>query len=220
MGERLDDTRARLLEAAGEVFAEKGFQAATVREICKRAEANVAAVNYYFGDKQRLYVEVLRYAHRGIAERGEPPYASEMTPEEKLRTFIEHLLADMQDDGTPAWRRRLMLRELTEPSETEACLAAMHAFIQPRKEALGKILSEILPPETSELDRQLIAFSIVGQCMFHRIHWPVVKLMAGETSFRSLDLTRLTDHISRFCLAALGYGPPIVEPAKPARATA
>src|SRR3954451_22724831 len=42
-------TRQRLLEVAGEVFAEQGFKNATVREICKRAEANVAAINYHFG---------------------------------------------------------------------------------------------------------------------------------------------------------------------------
>ena len=48
------NTRQRVLEAAGEVFAERGFRAATVREICQRAKANLAAVNYHFGDKERL----------------------------------------------------------------------------------------------------------------------------------------------------------------------
>ena len=59
-----DLTKARLLEAAGEEFAEKGFELARVRAICERAGANLAAINYHFGDKEQLYVEVLREAHR------------------------------------------------------------------------------------------------------------------------------------------------------------
>jgi AcrR family transcriptional regulator len=216
MADRPDDTRIRLLEAAGEVFAEKGFQAATVREICSRAGANVAAVNYHFGDKQRLYVEVMRYANRGFAERAAPQWPPGTPAEEKLRAFIEQMLADMKEESGPSWRRRLMMREMAEP--TEACLAVMFAFIQPRKEMLRTILREILPPDVSEADRHLIAFSIVGQCLFHRVHWPMVKLMAGEETFRTFDLARLTDHISRFSLAALGCAPPVAESATPVRA--
>ncbi len=55
-----DDTRANLLDAAGRVFAERGYQSATIREICRKAGANVASVNYTFGDKMGLYTEVLR----------------------------------------------------------------------------------------------------------------------------------------------------------------
>ena len=58
------ETRRRLLDAAGEVFAEKGFAKATVREICQKAEANIAAVNYHFGDKEKLYAAVLPTASR------------------------------------------------------------------------------------------------------------------------------------------------------------
>ncbi len=58
------ETRRRLLDAAGEVFAENGFRGTTVRAICQRAEANIASVNYYFRDKQGLYREVLRFAHQ------------------------------------------------------------------------------------------------------------------------------------------------------------
>ncbi|MGA9754367.1 MAG: TetR family transcriptional regulator, partial [Desulfobaccales bacterium] len=54
-----NETRQRLLEAAGEVFAKKGFRNTTIREICRRARANLAAVNYHFGDKERLYLAVL-----------------------------------------------------------------------------------------------------------------------------------------------------------------
>src|SRR5579871_6099374 len=57
-------TRDKLIEAAGHVFAERGYRAATIREICRRAGANVAAVNYTFGDKMGLYTEVLRHSVR------------------------------------------------------------------------------------------------------------------------------------------------------------
>ena len=73
-----DPTKARLLEAAGEEFAEKGFELARVRAICERAGANLAAVNYHFGDKEQLYVEVLREAHRcGLEPDGSPSAESD-----------------------------------------------------------------------------------------------------------------------------------------------
>ena len=59
-----DTTKARLLEAAGEEFAEKGFEGATIRSIIERARANIAAVNYHFGDKERLYIQAVIEAHR------------------------------------------------------------------------------------------------------------------------------------------------------------
>ncbi|NDG34858.1 MAG: TetR/AcrR family transcriptional regulator, partial [Betaproteobacteria bacterium] len=58
-----EDPRDRILLAAGQEFAEHGYEAATVRDICLAAAVNVAAVNYYFGDKRRLYVESVKHAH-------------------------------------------------------------------------------------------------------------------------------------------------------------
>ncbi len=67
--ERSADTRARLLEAAVEVFAEEGFRGATIQRICKLAGANIAAAHYHFGDKEGLYAAVFEYAERHAAER-------------------------------------------------------------------------------------------------------------------------------------------------------
>src|SRR3712207_5289373 len=107
-GTTQDPTRQRLLEAAGEVFAEAGFRAATVREICTRAGANVAAVNYHFGDKERLYTEVLKYAHRCAIVKYPPGMglAPEAPAEQRLRGFVMSFLSRMLDDGRPAWHAK------------------------------------------------------------------------------------------------------------------
>jgi AcrR family transcriptional regulator len=207
MSEKPDDTRQRLLEAAGEVFAEKGYQAATVREICSRAGANLAAVNYYFGDKQRLYVEVVNYAHRGHGEQPLPEFPPETPSAEKLWGFVEHMLVGSEVQECPSWGRRLMMREMAEPSE--ACGALVDAFVRPKAELLGRILAELLPPDTSPADRHLIAYSIVGQCLFHRMHRPIALALSGEELYRSFNTAWLADHITRFTLAAIGRGVPL-----------
>ena len=88
-----DGTRERLLEAAGEVFAQKGFREATIREICARAGANIAAINYHFGGKERLYAEVLRYVDSMKADR-HPFTAPEtsVSAESRLAWFIKQFL--------------------------------------------------------------------------------------------------------------------------------
>src|SRR5580692_4347987 len=84
------ETRRRLLDSAGEVFAEKGFANSTVREICKKAGANIAAVNYHFGDKQKLYLAVFADC-RSHADRGPAP-SPKLSPEQRLREFIRQFL--------------------------------------------------------------------------------------------------------------------------------
>ena len=101
-----DDTKGRLLEAAGEVFSEKGFEAATVREICDRAGANIASVNYYFGDKQRLYLDAVREAQCVRVEQVPMPQWDPDTPADvRLRGFIHTMLGRMIHDPRPAWHR-------------------------------------------------------------------------------------------------------------------
>src|SRR5262249_22097508 len=98
-----DDTQERLLRAAGELFAEKGFEGTTVREICQRAGAgNIAAVNYYFRDKERLYIEAVKSACSRQAENFPiPDWPPATSPAVKLRDFIRVLVHRMLGDGSP-----------------------------------------------------------------------------------------------------------------------
>src|SRR4051794_9345545 len=110
-------TDRRLLATAGEVFAEKGYRAATVREIIRRAKANVAAVNYHFGDKAALYAAVFRLAAQERIQKypvAAPPAGT--TAEEKLGMFVRTLLSRVLSSGRPAWTWQIMMREMADPS--------------------------------------------------------------------------------------------------------
>src|SRR5688572_28296399 len=107
------ETRERILDAAGAVFAAKGFRDATVREIVARAKVNLAAVNYHFRDKAALYAEVLEREMRA-AHAKHPLEDVDGPPERRLRAFIDGFLRRVTDRGSRVGR--LMTREMIEPT--------------------------------------------------------------------------------------------------------
>jgi AcrR family transcriptional regulator len=203
----MDATKGRLLAAAGEEFAERGFGGATVRRICEKAGANVAAVNYHFGDKETLYVQAVMEAHRCSMEPL-PPDLRDGPPEEGLRRFIRHFLASVLAMGSgPSWHHQLMLRELIRP--TAACEALVREMIRPKFEVLLRLLAAMAPG--AEVRRlHALAFSVIGQCLHYRMGRPIAERLVGREAMEALDLDYLTGHISGVVLAALGQGPPVV----------
>jgi len=112
-----DRTRERLLVEARRLFAEHGLKKVTVREICRAARANVAAVNYHFGDKMGLYREVLQQAIDGMARSNDEARAAGegCRPEEKLRRFLRIFLSRLIKPEF-AVDHRLVQRELQDPT--------------------------------------------------------------------------------------------------------
>src|SRR5271166_3688173 len=209
-----DLTKSRLLEGAGEEFAEKGFELARVREICDRAGANLAAINYHFGDKEHLYVEVLREAHRcGLDPQGER-FDRRLSPAERLRTFIHHFLDRVLAMNQPEdWQHRLMLREMLSPTPFSEVL--VREMIRPRFEFMRGLMGEICP-EADARRLNALVFSVIGQCLHYKMARRVTERLIGEEGYRALDLDYLTDHITAFCLAALGMGPTLNQAGEPA----
>ena len=97
------ELRQRLLHAAGAVFADRGFQAATVREITERARVNIAAVNYHFRDKAELYACALSEA-QAKADRISLPLPGVGSPAVRLRMFVGCMLTYLLDPERPAWQ--------------------------------------------------------------------------------------------------------------------
>lgn len=212
----LEETRGRLLASAGEIFAEKGFQRATVREICARARANVAAVNYHFGDKLGLYQAVLGLAHRSSLEKYPPDLGLQpgASTEERLGAFVRSFLLRIFDQGQPAWMGKLMSREIMEP--TPALDTLVSEEIRPRWELLESIVRDLLGRAGGREAVRLHAMSVVAQCLFYFHSRPVIeRLLAGELDKPGVA-DRLASHITSFSLLALRG---VVTPPRRSRST-
>ncbi|HLY72930.1 MAG TPA: CerR family C-terminal domain-containing protein, partial [Planctomycetota bacterium] len=140
------DTRERLLEAGGVVFSESGFRSATVRDIVTRAGANLAAVNYHFGDKEGLYAAVLEH-YAGAALAKHPPLGGlhpDASPEEQLHAFVRAFLLRILDKGHQAVHGKMMAREMIEP--TAALDRIVEQMIRPLYGRLCAILKALAGP--------------------------------------------------------------------------
>src|SRR4051812_33123407 len=102
------ETRQRVLQAAGPVFAQVGFDAARVREIAEQARTAPAAVNYHFRSKEQLYVETVRYAAEACTQRAPMPVWSVGVPaEQRLHDFIGAFLSRFLREDAPDWHGAL-----------------------------------------------------------------------------------------------------------------
>ena len=196
-------TRDAIMEAAGKIFAEEGYPKATVRDICRQAGANIAAINYHFGDKKGLYLAVLKHYQELSFQTYPPNLGIEKTqsPEEKLKAFIRSFLMRIMDDGRPAWFGKLLAREFTEP--TWAFDILVEETIRPSFQLLKGIVAAIIGKGKKERKVLLCSMSIVGQCLYFRHSHPVIsRLFPGEV-FGSKQIDELTEHINLFSLRGL-----------------
>lgn len=199
------DPRTRLLLVAEEVFAAKGFDGATVREICDQAGMNVAAINYHFGDKEKLYIEAVKHAHTcSMSEGPLPPWVVGAPAVDKLRGFIRQMLRQMHGPVRQS-SLQLLMREMA--NTTPATRAVVEDFIRPMAFTLRELVRELMP-KAAEKQRLMIGFSIVGQCLYYRQNRNVSVMLFGQEQIDELDLEAVTEHVTRFTLAALGLAKP------------
>jgi TetR/AcrR family transcriptional regulator, regulator of cefoperazone and chloramphenicol sensitivity len=192
-------TRTRLLEAAGPVFAAQGFHKAKIRDICARAGANVAAVNYHFRDKLGLYTEVFRYSVSVAVI--DPDMIANAPPEVKLRGFVRMILDSVFKATRPAWYMKLVLQEMSNP--TPAIDELVRQFIRPRYRLLCELIGQMIGQPPKARITQLCAHSVVGQARHYLIATVVIEKVWPEFRFTPEELEELTDHITAFSLAGI-----------------
>src|SRR5215216_6466006 len=134
--------RERLIDAAGEMFAELGFHQTTVREICQRAGANIAAVNYHFRDKTGLYTEVVRQSMRAAQlDTVRAAFDQNVSPEEILRAVIKARLESLRSLDLGDWHFRIFAHELAKP--TPAMNVVVNEAIRPLYSRMCKLIGSM-----------------------------------------------------------------------------
>jgi AcrR family transcriptional regulator len=192
-----------ILEAAGEIFAEQGFRKTTVREICKHSGVNLAAINYYFGDKERLYLAVLKY-YRELSIQKYPisfGINETDTPQEKLSNFIHTFICRFLEEGKTALFGKLLAREFTE--STGALDVLVEDFIKPTFIKLSSIVKEIIGDKSPDKTVKLCAMSIIGQCLYFRNARPIIFRLRHKEGYTDEDIKEIAEHIVKFSLKGL-----------------
>lgn len=203
------DTKTALILAAGELFAERGFDGASVRAIAEKAGANVAAVNYHFGSKEDLYVATLQHVIQG--DTGTPvraflESASTVCTPRAVRAVIReaalHTFSKLSSPDRPQWRFRLLMRAMFE-SPSGALDPLIDETFRPE---VGELmaLARRARPELSEREVLLWAFSFLGQVSFYAfVREPVLRVLDTESYAREF-LEAAADHVADVMVAALG----------------
>jgi|ERR1700761_4209336 len=195
-------TRARLIEAAAEVFAEAGYQQAKIRQICARAGANIALVNYHFGDKLGLYTEVLQQSVKsGHVDAIRSALDGSGPPEAILRALIKARMQSMCSQSLADRKFRIFLHELANP--TPAMERVIDEVSRPVYKRVLALIGGMLGRRADDEMTRLCAHSVMGQIMLYGLALPVLKRLWPELKMTPKQLDRIADHIAEFSLAYL-----------------
>ena len=200
------ETRRRILAAACDVFAERGYRGATNAEICRRSGSNGAAVNYHFRSKEALYTEAFRQALEESVQ-AHPPRLGETagkSPELNLKAMIHSVITRISDPANKSFA--MLHKEMSEP--TRLLDGVMGEFINTEMVDMKSIVGELLGKGASLREVELCATSVLAQC----IH-PAIRERGrlegrhirppGPDSSQPFDANEISTHVFEFSMAAI-----------------
>jgi len=199
------DTRQRVLEAAGTLFATRGFHETTTLDICRLARANGAAVNYHFQTKENLYVHVWRHAFERslVAHPPDGGVSSCASAEARLRGRIRALVERMLDPASIDLD--IVGMEMTHP--TGLLCEVIHRCVEPLYQGITDHVRELLGGGAAEQEVALCAMSVHAQCF--TVHRERRNLRVGARGapppppWAGVGASALAEHICRFSLAGI-----------------
>lgn len=202
---RLDgaETRTNLLEAAGAVFAELGFDRATAKEIAHRAGANAAAVNYHFGGIEPLYEEVLAEAHRRLVSYQvlARVVSVDQDPKERLRRLIGLLVGVVRSESSASWPAKVIVRELIAPTPHFERLRREE--LEPKKALIFGVISQIMGVAPDHPLVAQAALSIMAPCFMLLIAEKRLTEVLPPLGRSNVSNETLADRLANFTLGGI-----------------
>lgn len=204
------EARERLLQAAERLFAERGRASVNVRDLVTEAKVNIAAVNYYFGGKDNLYLETLRYSYRNSREslpklealqRKAEAVGTVEAAQRAIELFIEEFMRQIFISNKTSHKTALMGKELSHP--TSALDIIVEEFVSPIFQMLVALVEQARPDLAAGKASHLAAMSILGQCLNYSLALPVTLKLLKRTQMTPSFVSKLAGQISEFSLNAL-----------------
>jgi AcrR family transcriptional regulator len=197
-------TRSQLLEAAGQVFGEKGFDRATGKEICELAGANTAAVNYYFGGMEGLYAAVVEEAHDRLVTFAavSAAVAGKVDARAKLEALFGLLVRALTGPVSTSWAPRVLGREILAPSPVLDTLREKELL--PKARLLKSIIAELmgLPDDHPAVARGAVS-TLAPALVLLLFDRKTLKRAFPNLSLAAEGSTVLARHLVQFALAGL-----------------
>ena len=206
--DRRPGTRRRLLDAAAELFATRGYRNVAVRDICEVAVANVAAVNYHFGGKDKLHLAAIDHARKRALQEDPMPAGPKpggpLTPELKLRRHLRAMLGRAFATGPAGWYMQIVLREMVDP--TPALKHALDEHLGPHQRRLEAIVGQVLglDPDTDRVKDT--AAAILATAIYYHSCRPAVEHLRPDFAFDQPTAERLTDRLMSMVLGGVAAG--------------
>jgi AcrR family transcriptional regulator len=201
-----NSTRESLLSSAVAVFARKGYHAATIAEICQSAKANIAAVNYHFGDKETLYKEAWRKAFHQSLEKFAPDGGVKPNAPagEQFCGRIRALLKRFSDPKNYAFE--MMQKEMANP--TGLLHDVLRESLEPLRQDFSGIVRRLLGPRCGEKQISLCMMSVYSQCFDVTIGERHRKAFAHGSAkpgprHEKVSIEETAEHIAQFSLAGI-----------------
>ncbi len=195
------NARSRLVMAALQLFAEKGFEGASTREICDMAEVNISSIRYYFGDKAGLYRAAFTEpmcdspCHTNIET-----YANLPLPE-ALKLFFGEFLDPLKRGEELRLVMKLHFREMIEP--TGAWQQEIDAEIKPQHDALVSLLKQHLELNRIDIDIHRLAFAIIGMAVHYYVGHDVVFAICPQLLNTPKAIDTLADRLAGYAVAMI-----------------